>query len=174
MKKKLFTFVLLTAMTVQCAAIAGTFSSGAEEGNTNKISYGTKQYAHTGAPDVARDAKHYGVTDKIFLGTWECTNDINSRLTISEADPQTGGYYADFFFYRIAHADGYANININGRQLDINQGSVNGDYNFRGIFTQIPGGIRYTVTESAFTYLKPGQVFEYKRMQGPKSKDSPA
>ena len=39
MKKKLFAFVLLAAMTVQCAAFAGTFSRGAEEGNANKISY---------------------------------------------------------------------------------------------------------------------------------------
>ena len=172
MKKKLFTFLLLAAMTVQCAAFAGSFSREAEEGNANKISYGAEQYAHTGAPDVPREAKHYGAADKIFLGTWECTNDTNSRLTIQEADPQTGGYHADFFFYRIANADAYANININGKQLDINQGTVNDNYDFRGIFTQIPGGIRFTLTESAFTYLKPGQVFEYKRMQGPKIKDS--
>ena len=172
MKKKLFAFVLLAAMTVQCAAFAGTFPRGAEEGNANKISYGAEQYAHTGAPDVPREAKHYGAADKIFLGTWECTNDTNSRLTIQEADPQTGGYHADFFFYRIANADAYANININGKQLDINQGTVNDSFDFRGSFTQIPGGIRFTFTESAFTYLKPGQVFEYKRMQGPKIKDS--
>ena len=165
MKKKLFAFVLLAAMTVQCAAFAGTFSRGAEEGNANKISYGTEQSGHTGAPDVARDAKHYGITDKIFLGTWECTNDPHSTLTIQPVDPQTGGYHADFFFYRIAHAVAYANININGRQLDINQGTINERFDFRGKFEQTTQGIRFTITESSFMYLKPGQVYEYRRMK---------
>lgn len=124
-----------------------------------------EQSGHTGAPDVARDVKHYGATDKIFLGTWECTNDPHSTLTIQPVDPQTGGYHADFFFYRIAHAVAYANININGRQLDINQGTINERFDFRGKFEQTTQGIRFTITESSFMYLKPGQVYEYRQMK---------
>lgn len=48
-------------------------------------------------PDV-RDPMYYEKTDKVFLGTWECTSDPHSTLTIKEANPQTGGYYVDFFF----------------------------------------------------------------------------
>ena len=114
-------------------------------------------------PDV-RDPKYYEAMDKVYLGTWECTNDMNSKLTIKEANPQTGGYYVDFFFYRLAHADGYANIS--GDKLSINQGSVNDDQNFRGIFERTQAGIRFTVTESGFNYLKPGETFEYKKMNG--------
>lgn len=36
---------------------------------------------------------------------------------------------------------------------------------FRGAFEQTAQGIRFTRTESAFAYLKPGSVYEYKRMQ---------
>ena len=114
-------------------------------------------------PDV-RDPKYYEAMDKVYLGTWECINDMNSKLTIKEANPQTGGYYVDFFFYRLAHADGYANIS--GDKLSINQGSVNDDQNFRGIFERTQAGIRFTVTESGFNYLKPGEQFEYKKMTG--------
>ena len=72
--------------------------------------------------------------------------------------------YVDFFFYRLAHADGYANIS--GDKLSINQGSVNDDQDFRGIFEKTQTGIRFTVTESGFNYLKPGEQFEYKKMSG--------
>ncbi len=152
-------------MAIPLAAFAES-NLGSNGGTiANNTAYESTAVGHTGAPDVARDAKHFGTTDKIFLGTWECTNDPHSTLTIQEADPQTGGYHADFFFYRIANADAYANININGKQLDINQGTINDKFDFRGSFEQTAQGIRFTITESAFSYLKPGQVYEYKRMQ---------
>ena len=50
--------------------------------------------------------------------------------------------------------------------LPINQGSVNDDQDFRGIFEKTQAGIRFTVTESGFNYLKPGETFEYKKMSG--------
>ena len=114
-------------------------------------------------PDV-REPKYYEAMDKVYLGNWDCISDPHSTLTIKEANPQTGGYYVDFFFYRLAHADGYANIS--GQNLSINQGSVNDDQNFRGIFEKTQTGIRFTVTESGFNYLKPGDTFEYKKMKG--------
>ena len=146
LKRIILTFCFLAALASQGAVFAGndTGPNGA-------------------GPDV-RDPAYYRAMDKIFLGTWECTNDMNSKLTIKEAHPQTGGYYVDFFFYRLAHADGYANMS--GDKLSINQGSVNDDQNFRGIFERTQNGIRFTVTESGFNYLKPGNVFEYKKMSG--------
>lgn len=145
-KRIILTFCFIAALMLQGMVFAGN-STG----------------PNGAGPDV-RDPAYFAATDKIFLGTWECTNDMNSKLTIKEANPQTGGYYADFFFYRLAHADGYANIS--GDKLSINQGSVNDDQNFRGIFERTQNGIRFTVTESGFTYLKPGNVFEYKKMSG--------
>ena len=145
-KKMILAFCFLAALALQGAALAGN-STG----------------PNGAGPDV-RDPVYYAATDKIFLGTWECTSDMNSKLTIKEANPQTGGYYADFFFYRLAHADGYANIS--GNKLSINQGSVNDNQNFRGMFEKTQNGIRFTVTESGFNYLKPGDMFEYKKMSG--------
>lgn len=111
-KKIIAVCFLIFAMALQGAVLAESGPNGA-------------------GPDV-RDLMYYEKTDKVFLGTWECTSDPHSTLTIKEANPQTGGYYVDFFFYRLAHADGYANIS--GDKLSINQGSVNDDQDFRGIF----------------------------------------
>ena len=143
-KKIIAVCFLIFAMALQGAVLAGSGPNGA-------------------GPDV-RDPKYYEAMDKVYLGTWECTSDPHSTLTIKEANPQTGGYYVDFFFYRLAHADGYANIS--GDKLSINQGSVNDDQDFKGIFEKTQTGIRFTVTESGFNYLKPGETFEYKKMSG--------
>ena len=142
-KKIIAVCFLIFAMAFHGAVLAGSGPNGA-------------------GPDV-RDPKYYEAMDKVYLGTWECTSDPHSTLTIKEANPQTGGYYVDFFFYRLAHADGYANIS--GDKLSINQGSVNDDQDFKGIFEKTQTGIRFTVTESGFNYLKPGETFEYKKMR---------
>ena len=123
--------------------------------------YPSTPAAPMGAPDAVRTPAQFGVTDQAFLGNWDCTNDPNSTVTIHEADPQTGGYHANFFFYRIANAGAYANIS--GDNLSINQGTVNGQFDFRGIFEKTPSGIRFTITESAFQYLPVGSVYEYTR-----------
>ncbi len=177
LKRKIAACFLIAAMTLQGAAFAGNDAnseagkngggnsiSNAAAGITNEKSNIEAAMGPNGAGPDVRDPKYYEAKDKVFLGTWECTNDIHSKLTIKEANPQTGGYYADFFFYRLAHADGYANIS--GDKLSINQGSVNDNQNFRGIFEKTQNGIRFTVTESGFNYLKPGDMFEYKRMNG--------
>ena len=147
MKLKKLIFLLLILML----AVQGAVLAAVPEGPNGA------------GPDV-RDPAYYRAMDKIFLGNWECTSDPHSTLTIKEAHPQTGGYYADFFFYRLAHADGY--VNMSGDKLSINQGYVNDDQKFRGIFERTENGIRFTVTESGFNYLKPGDVFEYKKMSG--------
>ena len=163
--KKLVTFFLLVFVLIHSTVFADSIPDS-DKGN---LPYGTGTAMSVEGPNGAgpdvRDPKYYEATDKVFLGTWECTNDMNSKLTIKEANPQTGDYYADFFFYRLAHADGYANI-AEGNKLSINQGSVNDDQNFRGIFEKTQNGIRFTVTESGFNYLRPGEIFEYKRMDG--------
>ena len=174
-KKNIAVCFLISAMALHGAVLAGLpgpysterFIPCAEGTNAAAISSMQNMNEPSGpngaGPDV-RDPKYYEKTDKVFLGTWECTSDPHSTLTIKEANPQTGGYYADFFFYRLAHADGYANIS--GDKLSINQGSVNDDQDFRGIFEKTQAGIRFTVTESGFNYLKPGEKFEYKKMNG--------
>lgn len=172
MNKKLAAGFLIAAIAIQSAAFAGSYADSAAgnaplaQVNNNAAAsiYDVETTGPNGAGPSVRDPKYYEATDKVFLGTWECTNDPNSKLTIKEANPQAGGYYADFFFYRLAHADGYANIS--GDKLSINQGSVNDYQNFRGIFEKTQNGIRFTVTESGFNYLKPGDMFEYKKMSG--------
>ncbi len=155
---------LLVLVLIHGAAFADGISGSTRDNLPAGTDTGMSAEGPSGAGPDVRDPKHYEATDKVFLGTWECTDDMNSKLTIREASPQTGGYYADFFFYRLAHADGYANII--GDKLSINQGSVNDDQNFRGIFEKTQNGIRFTVTESGFNYLKPGDSFEYKKMTG--------
>ena len=174
--KKVLTICFIAAFALQGLAFAGNSNRSPEVNslNANRINYAASSITNSNSsfeaegpngagPDV-RDPAYYRATDKVFLGAWECTSDMNSRLTIKEANPQTGGYYVDFFFYRLAHADGYANIS--GDKLSINQGSVNDDQDFRGIFERTQNGIRFTVTESGFNYLKPGDTFEYKKMSG--------
>ena len=80
-KKIIAVCFLIFAMAFHGAVLAGSGPNGA-------------------GPDV-RDPMYYEKTDKVFLGTWECTSDPHSTLTIKEANPQTGGYYVDFFFYRL-------------------------------------------------------------------------
>ena len=110
-KKIIAVCFLIFAMAFHGAVLAGSGPNGA-------------------GPDV-RDPMYYEKTDKVFLGTWECTSDP-----------------------------------ISGDKLSINQGSVNDDQDFRGIFEKTQAGIRFTVTESDFNYLKPGETFEYKKMSG--------
>ena len=165
MMKILVTFFLLAFVLIHSVAFADTVPDGINGNLPAGTDTAMSAEGPNGAGPDVRDSKYYAATDKIFLGTWECTNDMNSKLTIKEANPQTGGYYADFFFYRLAHADGYANI-AEGNKLSINQGSVNDDQNFRGIFEKTQNGIRFTITESGFNYLRPGEIFEYKRMDG--------
>ena len=171
-KKRIAVCFLISAMALHSTALAGpspdntdlliSHAQGTNPAAVNSIQNTNEPSGPNGAGPDVRDPKYYEATDKVFLGTWECTNDLNSRLTIKEAHPQTGGYYADFFFYRLAHADGYANIS--GDKLSINQGYVNDDQKFRGIFEKSQNGIRFIVTESGFNYLKPGDTFEYKKM----------
>lgn len=162
--KKLVIFFLLVFGLIHSAAFAESIPGGTRDNVPAGTDTGIAAEGPNGAGPDVRDPKHYEATDKVFLGTWECTSDMKSKLTIREANPQTGGYYADFFFYRLAHADGYANIA--GDKLSINQGSVNDHQNFRGIFEKTQNGIRFTVTESGFNYLKPGDSFEYRKMNG--------
>ena len=164
MMKKIIGFCMLALVLIHSAAFADTIPGGISDTLPAGTAAGMSAGGPNGAGPGEREPKYYEATDKVFLGNWECTSDMNSKLTIKEANPQTGGYYADFFFYRLAHADGYANIS--GDKLSINQGSANDDQNFRGIFEKTQNGIRFTVTESGFNYLKPGDMFEYKKMSG--------
>ncbi|MBQ8918974.1 MAG: hypothetical protein IJ056_02545 [Acidaminococcaceae bacterium] len=168
MNKKLLAFLLAAAMAAQ-----GTVLAEHAQGNTNDAAYNNENAVSVngpmGAGDDIRKPSVYAQTDKIFLGTWECTNDPHSTLTIQEANIQTGGYHADFFFYRIANAEAYANIR--GKTLEVNQGYVNDNKEFYGIFEKTREGIRFTITKSDFTYLPAGQVYEYKRMKKEKRTD---
>lgn len=105
-----------------------------------------------------------GATGKIFLGKWNGLKPGSSNtttpnsITIKEANPQTGGYEVEITFYRLANAKGHANID--GNKLSINQGDIGGQ-KFRGTIEKTNKGIRLTVTESGFEYVKPGSVYEY-------------
>ena len=53
---------------------------------------------------------------------------------------------------------GYAKLD--GNKLSIKQGNIMG-LKFGGIIEKTNCGIRLTVTESGFEYVKPGSVYEY-------------
>ena len=60
----------------------------------------------------SKTATTVATIDKTFLGKWKRDNPKApkdpSSITIKEANPQTGGYEVEIFFYRIADAKGYA------------------------------------------------------------------
>lgn len=97
----------------------------------------------------------------LFLGTWKQIKGGNT-ITIKEANPQSGNYFIELSFYRLASAEGHANID--GNKLIINKGNINGK-NFRGTIEKTNNGIRLNVTESGYEYIKPGSVYEYQRKQ---------
>ena len=109
-----------------------------------------------GAPDISRDDSRFDATDAVFLGEWIA--DDSSTIKITEADPQTGGYYADISIYRLCHAEAY--LNIDGKDLSINQGFVGND-RISGTIEASSKGIRFTVTDSEFDLLEAGTVFEF-------------
>ena len=118
----------------------------------------------TAASSNMRDPASSESMDKMFLGKWsglkpgsQNTKTPNT-ITITKSNSQTGGYEVELFFYRIANAKGYANID--GNKLSINQGDIMGQ-KFRGSIEKTNNGIRLTVTESGFQYVKPGSVYEY-------------
>ena len=110
-----------------------------------------------------RDAALFGAMDKLFLGKWRLDNPHfpkdPSSITIKEANPQTGGYEVEIFFYRIADVKGHAAIN--GNKLAFTED--NKEYNINGTIEKVGSGIRLTITKSDFEYIKSGSVHEYKK-----------
>ena len=109
-----------------------------------------------GTSDISRDDSRYDATDAVFLGEWIA--DDSSSIKITEADPQTGGYYAEISIYRLTQMEAY--LNIDGTSLSINQGFA-GDDRIGGTIESTAKGIRFTVTESEFDPLEVGTVFEF-------------
>ena len=98
-----------------------------------------------------------GSMDSLFVGKWkEAKPKSINTLTISKADPQTGGYHVELFFYRLADVKGHANIEGNTLSVYVNDGM-----RLRGTLVKANNRIRFTITESDFGYLKPGGVYEY-------------
>ena len=52
-----------------------------------------------GAGPDERDPAVYGKFDELFLGAWKSTTETGTGVAITQADPQTGGYYLNFTFY---------------------------------------------------------------------------
>jgi len=123
------------------------------------------------ADNSNKTATNAAEINKTFLGKWNGLKPGSSNtttpnsITIKEANPQTGGYEVEIFFYRIADAKGYANID--GNKLSINKGIINNSdkFKFRGTIEKTNSGIRLNITESGFEYIKPGSVYEYKKSQ---------
>ncbi len=130
-----------------------------------RLSQDTSNNNSTASASNVRDPAHFGAMDKVFLGKWKRDNPHNpkdpSSITIKEANPQTGGYEVEVFFYRIADAKGYATID--GNKLSFNEGAINGNFKFGGTIEKTSRGIRLTITESGFEYVKKGSVYDYKK-----------
>ena len=151
-------------------AHSGCYSPGLVEVYTNGdgeisniIHYPYFAYGHfnqvaTGALDVERDPAVYGDMDKEFLGSWISKDDGISTLDISQADPQTGGYYLVFEVYRLCGIEAYANIDMSGDKLSINQGYVNDKLRFSATLERKGDELRVTVTESEFEHIPEGTV----------------
>lgn len=140
---------------------SNTNTTGDNKNTKSTAPTNSKALNTTNEKSDMRDPARFGAMDKMFLGKWkriEWSKD-KSTVTIKEAEPQNGGYYVEIFFYRIADAKGYATID--GNKLSINKGTINDNFNFRGVIEKTNNGIRLTVTESSFSYIKPGTIQEY-------------
>ena len=156
----LFAFSVLCGKDTTEEKVADNNNKTTTSSVTNK-----KEASSNSAGSNVRDPAHFGATDKVFLGKWKRDNPQAPKdpswIAIKEANSQTGGYEVEIFFYRIADVKAYANID--GNKLSINQGTINGRFNFRGTIEKTSRGIRLTITESAFEYVKKGSVYEYKK-----------
>ena len=124
-------------------------------------SYGVYS-VETGINDIDedyRDPKIYGETDKTFLGKWYSTGNKDCVLVVSEASLQTGGYRFDITFPGKDTAECYANISEG--DLIVNQGYVNGKFDFECALTKNQEGIQLLVTSSKWDKMQSGDTINF-------------
>ena len=111
-----------------------------------------------------RDPEIYGFTDETYLGSWKGKEDPSMSLTVSEASLQTGGYKFEMWLY---DGDGYVlaecYANIFEGDLYVNQGHINGSYDFEGVLLNGEIGIKFNVTNSGWGGIQAGQTFFFER-----------
>ena len=106
-----------------------------------------------------RDPLIYGETDKTYIGKWRASDNSGTELTVSEASLQVGGYSFDIKFGGTDTAA--CNANIYEGDLIVNQGYVNGTYDFECALMKSEKGIKMVVTSSKWDKMPSGTTIEF-------------
>jgi|GEM_PF-3411081 len=89
-------------------------------------------------PD-GRPEEIFGETDELFLGYWSNPDEAGTGVTITETDPQVGGYYLYFTFYGKGGASGVAYTDEDNAMHLYNGKSMSGDGTFEAYITSEDG-----------------------------------
>ena len=121
--------------------------------------YSTETVIHDPGYEDFRDPTIYGRTDETFLGKWRAKDGSGVEMTVSEASLQTGGYRFDIKFSDADSAECYANISE--EDLIVNQGYVNGTYDFECALMKTNTGIQLLVTSSKWDKMPSGATIDF-------------
>ncbi len=114
------------------------------------------------AMDNTRDHQKFGAADKLYIGHWVWDKETESTLDIIPDSTDLGGYYVEFFLYRIADYRGNAALLDDGNLYF--EGSFDGNnLPISGVIRKTDKGISFTVEKSDFEYVAEGEVYDYIR-----------
>ena len=130
---------------------------GTPDGTETEISRSLRDCLTSGAAPAAGT----GVGSESFAGLWECDNNENSTMTITQA--ADGGYEAEFFFYRISNGYGKIDGELSAGKTVSISGTLNDYSAFSGTLEVSENTIVLTVTASEFDYIPAGDVYIYSR-----------
>ncbi len=104
---------------------------------------------------------HKPAVNDEFLGEWVFDEDGESLLKISEDGTENGEYKIEFTFKDLYTVTG--NANITDDNLVMNQGYINEDYWFVGIFSKVDDKLIFKVVESEYEGLNQGKEMNFKK-----------
>jgi hypothetical protein len=104
---------------------------------------------------------HKPAVNDEFLGEWVFDEDGESLLKISEDSTENGEYKIEFTFKDLYTVTG--NANITDDNLVMNQGYINEDYWFVGIFSKVDDKLIFKVVESEYEGLNQGKEMNFKK-----------
>ena len=114
------------------------------------------------AMDNTRDHQKFGAADKLYIGHWGWDKETESTLDIIPDSTDLGGYYVEFFLYRIADYRGNAALLDDGNLYF--EGSFDGNnLPISGVIRKTDKGVSFTVEKSDFEYVAEGEVYDYIR-----------
>ena len=112
------------------------------------------------AMDNTRDHQKFGAADKLYIGHFVWDKEKESTLDITPDSTDNGGYFVDFFLYRIADYRGSATLQDDG-SLYFQGFFVGNNLPVSGVIRETNKGVSFTVEKSDFEFVAEGEVYEY-------------